>query len=243
MTRFPWLPSRRTPLPLVAIVAGSLWLGGCAAQPEERAGAAHDPAAAFTELGIAYLERNNLARAMAALDRALQFSPDNPEALQAMAIVYQRQGEHALADSTFQRALQADPGFSRARNNYAAFLYSRGQVEKACRQLEQASHDTQYASRAQLFVNLGQCQWEMGHVPQARQSLERAKNLDPRSPAPYFMLAELELAQGNLDAAQQQLNLYIRLAGMTPDAQALARDIARAGGDTRLVTPGPDGLR
>ncbi|WP_104204497.1 type IV pilus biogenesis/stability protein PilW [Billgrantia saliphila] len=234
MTRFPILPSRC--MPLFTIVVGSLWLAGCAASSGLGGNNGEEPTEALTELGMAYLERDNLPRAMSALSRALERDPDDPEALQAMAIVYQRQGENELADETFRRALDAEPGNSRARNNYAAFLYDRGQVRRACEQLELAARDPHYASRAQLFANLGQCQRELGDVEQARQSLERAKSLDPRNPRSYFTLAELELDQGNPQRARQQLEIFVRLAGMTPGAQALAEEIAAA--PNMSVTPG-----
>lgn len=239
MTRFPHLPSRS--MPLVAIVVGALWLTGCASQSQQQTDS--DPADAFTELGMAYLERGNLPRAMAALNSALERSPDDPDALQAMAIVYQRQGEREQANEMFQRAISAAPDNSRARNNYAVFLYDLGQVRRACEQLEAASRDTRYANRAQLFANLGQCQWELGEIDEARHSLERARRLDPRSPRSYFTLAELELAQGNPDRARQQLETFVGLAGMTPEAQALARQIAAANAPNMTVTPGSDTQR
>ncbi|PMR74398.1 type IV pilus biogenesis/stability protein PilW [Billgrantia endophytica] len=243
MTRCRRLPLRFKPLPLVAMLAGSVWLTGCATQPEPDDGSPPEPAEAYTRLGMAYLERDNLPRAMAALNRALEMAPRDPEALQAMAIVYQRQGEHELADDTFRQALNTNPGFTRARNNYAAFLYDRGRIREACEQLELASRDIQYASRAQLFTNLGRCRWELGDMASARQSLARARSLDPRNPSSYFTLAELELSQGNPDQAQQQLEVFIRLAGMTLDAQELAQDIAVARGENSAVISDSDIMR
>lgn len=70
----------------------------------------------------------------------------------------------------------------------------------------------------------------MGDTAAARTSLERAQSIDPRHPRSYFTLAELELASGNLERAQRQLEGFMRLAGSTPAAQALARDLADAGG-------------
>ena len=222
-------------LPTLALLLGSLWLAGCASQPQglgsgERERVA-SPADAHTQLGMAYLERNNLQRAMGALDRALSIDPNDPEALQAMAMVYQRQGERALADDAFQRALSADRHFTRGRNNYAAFLYDQGRIREACEQLELASGDAQYPARSQLFANLGQCQRELGDLAAARRSLERAQNIDPRNPRSYFARAELEHAAGNHDLAQQQVDTFIRLAGTSPEALRLARQIAEARGD------------
>ena len=235
MTRFPQ-PQRRR-LPLAALVVVSLWLSGCVSPAGQQAST--DSTEAFTELGMAYLERDNLPRAMAALNRALERQPDDAEALQAMAIVFQRQGEHQQADAMFQRALEAAPDNSRARNNYAVFLYAQGQLRSACEQLDLASQDTHYANRAQLFANLGQCQWELGETEQARHSLERARSLDPSYPRSYYTLAELELEQGNPERAQQQLELFKDLVGMTPATQALTRQIDSAT-SPRHAPPGLD---
>lgn len=223
MTRFPQPQRQRRRLPLAALVVLSLWLSGCVSSAGQQAD--RDSTEAFTELGMAYLERDNLPRAMAALNHALERQPDDAEALQAMAIVFQRQGEHQQADAMFQRALEAAPDSSRTRNNYAVFLYEQGQLRSACEQLNLASQDTHYANRAQLFANLGQCQWELGEIEQARHSLERARSLDPRHPRSYYTLAELELEQGNPERAQRQLELFVGLVGMTPAAQTLARQI------------------
>lgn len=225
-TQFPL--ARRVTLPL--LLAASLGLTGCAGQAVQQSSTS--PSQAYTDLGVAYLERDNLPRAMTALDRALEADPRDGEALQAMAIVYQRQGETHLADEFFQRALRHDPGFTRARNNYAAFLFDQGRTREACAQLEQATSDTQYNNRAQLFANLGQCQREIGDIAAARQSLERAQAIDARAPRSYFLLAELEYAQGNYSRAWEQLQVFMRLAGATPDSQRLASQIDAARGGT-----------
>ena len=232
MTRRIRLPGTSR-LPTMALLLGSLWLAGCATQPQGLAGSEREasPAVAHTQLGIAYLERDNLQRAMGALDRALAIAPNDPEALQAMAMIYQRQGERQLADETFRRALSANRDFTRGRNNYAAFLYDQGRIREACEQLELASNDAQYPARAQLFANLGQCQRELGDLEAARQSLERAQSIDPRNPRSYFTRAELEYAAGNHELAQQQIDTLIRLAGPNPEALRLARQIAEARGD------------
>lgn len=221
MTRFPQ-PQRRR-LPLGALVVLSLWLSGCASPAGQPADM--DSTAAFTELGMAYLERGNLPRAMAALNRALEQQPNDAEALQAMAIAFQQQGEPQQAEALFQRALKAAPDNSRTRNNYAVLLYEQGHLSSACEQLNRASQDTHYANRAQLFTNLGRCQWKLGEIEPARHSLERARSLDPRYPRSYYTLAELELEQGNPERARRQLELFVGLVGMTPAAQALARQI------------------
>ncbi|HAA44998.1 MAG: hypothetical protein XD36_1835 [Halomonas sp. 54_146] len=221
-------PSR---VPLLTVLIGSLWLAGCASSnalsPQDNPAAAD----AYTQLGVAYLERNNLPRAMNALDRALEITPRHAEALQALALVYQQQGEHALADDYFQQAVSAEPDFTRARNNYAAFLYERGQYQAACEQLETASQDAQYANRAQLFTNLGQCYMALEEFDKARARLQRAQSIDPRNPRGYLTLAELEYSQGNYPQAWAPLQTYLQLAEPSRAALEMAVDIANAQGD------------
>lgn len=157
---------------MLSVLAGSLLLAGCATSGQGISDDANpDAAEAYTQLGVAYLERDNLPRALNALDRALELDPRHPEALQALALVYQQQGESDLANRYFQQALNAAPSFTRARNNYAAFLYQQAQFSQACEQLEIASQDAQYANRAQLFTNLGQCYLAIDEFDKARERL------------------------------------------------------------------------
>lgn len=150
----------------VTVLMVGLLLGGCASRPGDKASQGEsrvEAAAAYTRLGDAYLARNNLPRAMTSLSHALEIDPHNAGALQALALVYSRQGNTGLADKTFRQALDADPEMTRARNNYAVFLYEQGRVAEACSEFKQASGDSRYAHRAQLLDNLDQCQRRLGN--------------------------------------------------------------------------------
>ncbi|WP_336274859.1 type IV pilus biogenesis/stability protein PilW [Vreelandella indica] len=221
-------PSR---VPMLAVLIGSLWLAGCASSSTQTPQANPEAADAYTQLGVAYLERNNLPRALNALDRALEIAPRHAEALQALALVYQRQGERALANDYFQQAVNAEPDYTRARNNYAAFLYGQGNFNAACEQLETASEDAQYANRAQLFTNLGQCYLALEEFDKARARLERAQSIDPRNARGYLMLAELEYSQGRYTQAWAPLQTYLQLAEPDQAALRMAVDIAHARGE------------
>lgn len=228
---------RTTPfrVPVLSVLLGSLMLAGCATSAPTSRETGQDAADAYSQLGVAYLERGNLPRALNALDRALEIDPRHAEALQGLALVYQQQGENQLAARYFQQAVNAAPSFTRARNNYAAFLYDQARYREACEQLEIASQDAQYANRAQLFTNLGQCYLALNDVERARERFARAQSIDPRSPRGYLMLAELEVSQGNFERAWAPLQSYLELAGPDPQALALAATVASARGDERAA--------
>ncbi len=230
----------RRPCPLSAprlgaVVLATLWLAGCAATQQDGLESGADPERAAelnVAMGIEYMEQGNLSRAQRKLERALAIDPGNANALQANALLYQRQGENQLAREFFERALDANPDLTRARNNYAAFLYHQGDIAAACEQLERASQDIHYDNRAQLFTNLGRCQFERGALADAIESLERAQSIDPRHAPSYLVLAKTLTAQGEHDRAWDQLQRFIRLTGTTPESLRLAAQIASARGDS-----------
>lgn len=215
---------------IAALLAGAVWLGGCAMRADQPPPDA-DPAEAYTRLGVAYLARDDLPRASEALDHALKLAPDDAEARQAMAMVHHRRGDNALAEENFRAALRDAPDLTRARNNYAAFLYDQGRIREACQQLQRASEDTHYTNRAQLLVNLGRCQRATGNEAAARASFERALRIDPGRPGSHLHLAELDVAQGRLASAERHLERYRRQAGQDALSARLAEDIARARDD------------
>lgn len=221
-------PSRAS---MLCVLISSMLLNGCATPNSAPVEGDQNAAEAYTQLGVAYLERDNLPRALNALDRALEINPRHAEALQALALVYQQQGESELANRYFEQAVNAAPSFTQARNNYAAFLYEQAQFTAACEQLEIASQDAQYANRALLFTNLGQCYVAREEFDSARQSFQRAQSIDPRNPRGYLMLAELEVSQGNYGQAWEPLQVYLQLAGPNPATLEMAIDIAHARGD------------
>ena len=230
---------RRCHLPrsgaLLTTLLITLWLSGCAANTDMTAQQRPDAAEAYTQLGVAYFERNNLSRALDALSHALEIAPEHAEALQALALIYQQQGETALANEHFQKALHNAPDFTQARNNFAAFLYEQGNYEAAREQLEIASQAVNYPRRSQLFTNLGQCYIALEQIDLARNALKRAQQIDPRYARSYYLLAELEFSQGNDSPAWQSMQTYLQLT--TPDREALqmAIDIAYSRGEDTIA--------
>lgn len=221
--------------PVIWLLLGTLSLGGCASSPSLSSADGANANRAYTRLGVAYLENNNLTRALDALDRAQELDDDNAETLQALAMVYQRQGEKPLAREYFRKAIAADPDFTRGRNNFAAFLYQQQDYRGACNQLEKASKDAGYEHRARLFTNLGQCYMALDETRKARESLTRASHIDPRHAASYFHLAKLELSRKRYDRADDALAEFFKLARPTRKALEMAVELAYARGDDALA--------
>lgn len=210
-------------------------LNGCAtpvASNGPKPGKPEDAAAAYTRLGKAYLAEDNQPRAQQALEHALELDPGDSDALEGLALLYQRQRQIDLAERFFLRALKAAPGKTRIRNNYAALLYQQKEYAQACEQLEIASRDITYTNRAQLFANLGQCEMARDDTDAARQHYLQALDIDSRNARSLLALAHIDHTQGNDERAWERLQRYFTVAGTDDDSLRLASDIARAQGNT-----------
>ncbi len=81
--------------------------------------AAPDLIAAHIDLGIAYGQVNDLARAEQSLERALSLNPRHPVAHNELGIVYRKTGRFERARDSYERALELHPEFHYARRNLA----------------------------------------------------------------------------------------------------------------------------
>jgi len=197
------------------MVLFTLVLMGCAAQPEQRLQS--EPAIeksvnSYTQLGFAYLERNNTDRAKRAFVKALSLDDEAPDALHGMALIYQQEGEKKLAESYFKDALSEGGQFSVARNNYAAFLYDLQRYPEACQQLEITVSDTLYVNRQVAFENLGLCQLQLNQVVKAESSFKRALQLDRNSERALLELASLSYLQNRPLDAWGYLQQHLKVA-------------------------------
>jgi type IV pilus assembly protein PilF len=162
------------------------------------------------ELARQYIGQGNWDDAKRNLKLAQDIDPSSPEVHEAFALVYQSTGEYELAEESFKRAISLKRDFSRARNNYAAFLYSQQRYEEAQEQLEIVVKDTLYESRPRAFINLGLCRVRLGDSEGARAAFQRALTMDRGNAIALLELAHIEYDDSNWAAAEVYLETYRR---------------------------------
>lgn len=158
-----------------------------------------------------YIGQRNWEDAKRNLDLAVQIDADNAEVHEAFALVYQSTGEYELAEEHFKKAVRSDRKLSRARNNYAAFLFGRKRFDEAEEQLEVVIKDTLYTGRANAFVNLGLCRLQLDNKSGADEAFERAVAMDRGSRIASLELALLRYEAQDFAAAGRYYNNYRRL--------------------------------
>ena len=111
--------------------------------------ASEDQAAAdYVQLALAYFDNNDMSGARRHANNALDVDDRSFRRLYGVGTdLAEREGDRDLADSNFRRAISLDRDNSRARNNYAAMLFSQERFRESYEQLERVASDTSYEGR------------------------------------------------------------------------------------------------
>lgn len=201
-------------------------LGGCVTESTRPFAEGSDGEAlrSYLQLSAAYLQQGDMINARHHLDSAFAIDARNSEAFGIQALLHSRQGDVALADESFRRALALDRGSSQVRNNYAAFLYAHGRYQEAYEQLQPVVRDTGYRLRPQAFENLGFAALRLGRLDEAENAFGRALQLDAQLPRSNLELADLHLRRHDVQQASRYYGNYQMLSrffGEPVNARAL----------------------
>jgi len=181
--------------------------------------------------GYAAYQAGDLAKARSDYQLALRDDPSNRDALLGLAAVEMRSQHFELADSYYQRVLQADP---RDPNAQAGVIALRGQqldpvqVESRMKTLIAADRNANV-----LNFTLGNQYAQQGRWPEAQQAYFKAFAADPDNPDFAFNLAVSldQLHQTSLALEYYRRALVLaqkRSAGFALDAaQTRVRQLSR----------------
>lgn len=210
----------------LSLLAGCV--SGGAGEPLASRQGREEAGRAYVQLGLGYLQQGLTGQAKAPLVKALALDGNDADAHAALALVFQAEGEPALAETHFRKALSARPGDTRIRNNYGSFLYAQGQFRQAQQMFRQAAADTLYPERSRVYENLGLVALTLGHREQAREYLGKALQLDPRQPKALLEMAELSYENRHYVPARDYYDRFSQLSDANARSLLLGSRLARA---------------
>lgn len=199
-----------------------VFLAGCVAQGNGGKATRQVDKSKSLELHIklaqGYVEKGNRESARHHLRKASEIDKDSADAMETMARLYQLEGEPALAEETFKKALKRKKKFTLANNNYGVFLFGLRRYEDALLQFEVAAGDLDYDGRASALVNVGRTALLLGKNERAKAAFEHASILDRGLADPHIELADISFQKQDYADAKRHLDRY----------QALGQQSARA---------------
>jgi TolB-like protein/Flp pilus assembly protein TadD len=178
-----------------------------------------DYAPAFAQLGIANIlisDRNYGTvptlqahhRAKLNLDKALQLTPQNAEALAGMGLYYRQTGAHQKAVTTLRQALVINPSMVNANSWLANSFDSSGRLQEALQIREQTF--LRDPLHKPTFVNLAQKYTVLGQSKKALDMLDRLKSYLPGDATLTSAYGQLYLMTGELANARNYLQLAVQ---------------------------------
>lgn len=215
-----------TPRLLLILVMAAVVLAGCATGGERQ-----EAARINTQLGINYLQQDNLNQANQALRKALEQDSGNAEAHAAMAVLSERLDDHDKADRHFRRALRLDDEQPSVHNNYGRFLCNRERYEEADEQFRKAINDPLYERKHLALSNAGLCALRAGRRDKADEYLRRAVEQRPDFAPALRRLAELRYEQGEYTSARGYYQRFADNGRQNAASLLLGVRIARALGN------------
>jgi type IV pilus assembly protein PilF len=205
----------RTFVLLPALALAIAVAGGCVSTTEGGFTEDASPQKALEQrvsLARQYIGQGNWEAAKRNLQLASDIDPNNAGVYEAFALVYQSTGEYELAEESFKKAIRLDPELSRARNNYAAFLFSQQRYKEAEKQLDYVVKDTLYSGRPRAFVNLGLCRVQLFDPQGAEEAFTRALAMDRTNRIALLEISQIRFDAGDFKSANTYYDTYKRVA-------------------------------
>ena len=138
-------------------------------------------------LGMAFQEQGQSIKAAQCLEQCLQQQPGRADALDQLGRIAQQGGEHDRAADLFQKVIKQDPRLAGVHYRLAEALKFKGDLQQALSELEK--HTAQHPHAPGGFALQGEIHLQLQDYAQAKQSYEKAVELDPQQARPYFGLA------------------------------------------------------
>jgi type IV pilus assembly protein PilF len=207
-------------------------LAGCVSTAAQHKAAKQREAATYNvQLGIAYMNQGDLARAKEKLDRALSQDPDNADVRSACAMLYERMGDADKADEEYRAALRLAPHDPKVTNNYAVYLCQIRRTDDGVKHFLEAARNPLYPTPEVAYTNAGVCLRAAKRDTEARADFVRALQLKPSFGEAEFQLATLQFQLNELSAARTGIDAFLSNYEATPDLLLLGVQVARAQGD------------
>lgn len=183
------------------------------------------------KLAHGYISKGNRESARLHLGKAFEIDKKSPEATEKLALLYELEGEPALAEQTFIKALKLKNNFPEARNSYGKFLFADKRYEDSLKQFELAAEDLGYQGRAEALVNVGRTSLYLGKNQRARAAFEHAIILDRELSAGHIELADMALQSREYAEAKQHLDKFMSLSPASSRALLLGIRLERIFGN------------
>ena len=147
-------------------------------------------ASAHYQLGISYLNYDNIQPAFVEFQKAYELDPNNKDVLDAIGLIYLlRLNDYPAAVDYFKKALKVDKNFSEASNNLGLAYEKEERFNEAIAAYKEALSNPVYNNAEKAYNNLGRAFYRVRKYNEAIDSFKQAVMRSPDFHLPYYGLA------------------------------------------------------
>jgi type IV pilus assembly protein PilF len=198
-------------------------------------GPAEKPTDIYLQLGVRYMDLNNLELAKENLQKALEKEPKNARAHSALAFLYEKINHFDEARQHYESALGLSSDDIGIQNNYGKFLCDRRQFDKGLALLTQATSNLLNDRQWMALTNAARCHLGMGQRQQAVTYLKQALDLNGQYSAALFEMQKISYQMGDYRAAEDYLQRYLGEANHTSETLWIGIQTEQALGNLSLA--------
>jgi len=179
----------------------TLWLDAVKKEPEG--------ATPHSQLGVAYTEQGDAAKALEQYQIALQINPDFADAYTNIGLLYIERGQVSKAIDYYQKALQLKPASPETHNNIGVAYTRLGMLNKAVVSFQESLQlKTQQPG---VYNNLGDAYEKMGLLDKAIQEYRNALQVQANNPEAYNHLGIAFAKKGMADEAIRNFQAALQI--------------------------------
>jgi type IV pilus assembly protein PilF len=187
-----------------------------------------------------HLQRGHTEPAKLKATEVLEIRPNHAPAMAALALALDKEGEPGEAEKYYKGAIKSDPKYTRGKELYGVFLYTKGRYEEALAQFELVVNDKLYENLAAANMNLGLCALRMNKTERAEAAFEKSVVINPKQTKPYIHLARINYEKEDYRFAARYFRNYEKNLGSvnnyTPRTLALGYRIQKGANRNELAT-------
>lgn len=186
----------------------------------------------YLQLGAEYVRRGRYDLAEPKLKRAIEINSRPPEAWNILAVLYEEKRDIAAGDQVYQKLLASHPDYALGFMNYATFL---------CKFDRNPELDNLYARMrakgtsfsALSYIAEGNCRQSKNNLAAASSAYRQALTFDNHAAGALLPLADIELSQGNYQAAANYVEVVHTYIGYSAESVRIGILAARGLGNAQ----------
>lgn len=173
------------------------------------------------QLGIGYLQQNNLEVASQKLNKALVQDPKSAIAHNAFGILQERLLQFDKAEKHYKMGAELDLNNSQANNNYGAFLCKRGRQAESEKYFLIALQQPLYKTPEFAYTNAGVCMMQIEKNEKAETYFKKALAARSNFASALINLADLYFKQGKYTESLLYLKRFNLVKNVTARSLSL----------------------